>query len=602
MIKSSRVRKNFKSTASALLAMTMLAGCSHTVIGQADRAVNTADDNSMTGFFKSQLPMAPDRTPYAEESDGIWSGGHAVRSDHGDPLPYQWESMGVTLQDPSRPLTLREIAQKITQGTNIPVTFAPDINPAAIGQAKGKDSGSGGSSDGKGKRGANGADVNDALTGMGLSGSANGSETEESYGEKFGNEQSMVLSFRSGPLSELLNEVCSYYGLSWRYSDDNGGRIVIYRNVIRTYYINALPLKTMEMNGGMTQSLNSSASAGSGQATKSAGGDGNQKTTTAISIRIWEDITAGIKSIMTATGEGDMTASPSTSTISVVAPAQTMDRVQSFIERQNSILSKQVVISVEVLSVQMQSSDALTIQVNGLVNKANKLALAYGTGGTSELAAVADAGQAVLGTVNSSGSSNGTQFLIQELSKIGNVEVTTDTNVMTLNGLPVPVQVAQTRGYVAEVQTMNTGVGDVSSSNSQTTMSPGSVTFGFNMMLLPQVLPDNKRVRLHISSSLSDLHGDKDGFNEFTSGNQTIQLPNIISRNFQQEATVPSGQTVYLSGFQQTQTIVNKNGTGTPNVIALGGNQNGSKTRTMLIIAVSPVVLSNNIIDYTDGQ
>lgn len=599
MIISHRVRKNFKSTASALLAMTMLAGCSHTVIGQADRAVNTADDNSMEGFFKSQLPMAPDRTPYTEETDGIWSGGHAVRSDHGDPLPYQWESMGVTLQDPSRSLTLREIAQKITQGTNIPVTFAPDVNPAAIGQAKNAPAQSSG---GNQKQGANGGDVNDALTGMGLSGSSTGNETDESYGEKFGNEQSMVLSFRSGPLSELLNEVCSYYGLSWRYSDDNGGRIVIYRNVIRTYYINALPLKTMEMNGGMTQSINSSASAGSGQTTKSSGGDGSQKTTTAISIRIWEDITAGIKSIMSSTGEGDMTASPSTSTISVVAPAQTMDRVQSFIERQNSILSKQVVISVEVLSVQMQSSDALTVKVNGLVNKANRMALAYGTGGASEIKAVADAGQALTSTFSSNGSSNGTQFLIQELSKIGNVEVTTDTNVMTLNGLPVPVQVAQTRGYVAEVQTMNTGVGDVSSSNSQTTMSPGSVTFGFNMMLLPQVLPDNKRVRLHISSSLSDLHGDKDGFNEFSSGNQTIQLPNIISRNFQQEATIPSGQTVYLSGFQQTQTIVGKNGTGTPNMIALGGSQNGSKTKTMLIIAVSPVVLSNNIIDYTDGQ
>lgn len=591
-------KRRYSIGAAGLLAMTMLSGCGQTVIGQADRMTQNTLNNAGDDFYKSALPLAADRTPYEEESDGVWSGGHAVRSDHGDPLPSQWESAGVTLQDPTRPLSLREIAQKISQGTNIAVTFAPDVNKALIG---GSAKASASSSSQSGRKGS--GNVSEAISSMGLSdssGGMSGDESQSAYGETFGDEQKMVLTFHSGPLSSLLNDVCSYYGLTWRYSQDNGGRIIIYRNVIRTYHVNALPTKQLDMTGGMTQTLNSSAAAGQGQSTKSAGGNGNQSTTSQISIRIWEDITGGIKKIMTMSGEGDMTASPSTSTISVIAPAQTMDRVQHFIEQQNAILSKQVVVNVEVLSVQTVASDAITMDVNGLINRANQYALSYGTGGATTIAAAAANGQAFMGTINKKGSSNGTQFLIQELSKLGNVEVTTNTNIMTLNGIPAPVQVAQTRGYVAEVQTMNTGVGSVSSSNSQTTMTPGSVTYGFNMMMLPQVLPDNMHVRLHISSSLSDLQGDKNGFNEFTTGNQTIQLPNIISRNFQQEATVPSGKTIYISGFQQTQTILNKTGTGTPSMIALGGNQNGSKTKTMLIIAVTPVILSQNIIDYTD--
>ncbi len=582
---------------SASLALLLLAGCSNTQIGGADRQINAADSNAVEAMFKAELPMKPARTGQVDESDGIWTGSHATRRDHGDPLPVRWETSGVTLSNSSRTLTLREFASKITEGTGIAVVFSPDINPAVLGGSSGNTAGGGATPAPMGNRGA----VGQALSELGVSGAPVGDESSASLHETFGDSQRVTLSFRSGPLDNLLNEGFSYFGLSWRYSDRDGGVIHVSRNVMRTFYINALPLKAVELSGDLSQVLNSAASGSSGQTTSSSSGTSSLKTQVDLSIRIWDEIVAGVQAIIDENGEnGHVSPEPSTGTLSVMAPDQTMDRIQSYLERQNAILSKTVVINVDVISLQLQASDSVSLKLNGLLNKANQFALDYGTGGASELVAAADAGQAVLGKITSSGSSNGTEFLLQNLSSLGNAEVTSHASATTLNGLPVPISLAQTRGYLAEVQTMVTSTSSASASNSQTTMTPGSVTVGLNIRALPQVLPDNKRVRLHITAALSDLHGAKNGFDEFSTGNQTIQLPNIISRNVQQDATIPSGRTIYLSGLEQTSTTLNKSGTGTPSMLGLGGSQNGQRARTMFIIAVTPSILTQDVIEYMD--
>ena len=611
-----RASFKIKSLATAILlsTCTMLSACGHTQIGVAERSIQTAADDASDRLFQAKMPLTPETTTIVEESDGIWTGGRAVRADHGIPLPYQWESMGVTLQNPNTPLSLRQISQKITQATNIPVVFAPDVfgmggsgqngptgAPKQMSGAPGSQGASGAKTDDEDAAKSGGNPQSGAMSGtlasMGL-GSGDGSDAN--FGESYGDEQKMVLNFRSGPLSALLNDVTSYFGLTWRFEDNDGGRLVIFRNVNRIYHISALPLSTLDMSGGMTQDLNSAASGGGGQQTNSSSGKNQQDTTTKVSIKIWEDIEAALRQILD--GQGTISASRSTGTISVVAPSQVMDKIQNFIDSQNDILSKQVHLSVEVLSVQMTASDALTVNMNGLIQKASKYAAMYGSGGTTALVADAAAGGAFNFTAQGNGATNGTQFLMQELAKVGNVNLTTSADVTTLNGLPVPLQVARTQGYLAEVQTMNTGVGSgVSSSNSQTTLTPGSVTYGFNMMILPRVMPSGRSIALYFGASLSNLMGAQNGFDSYSEGTMSIQLPNMISRNFMQQAMVPNGKTVYLSGFQQTDDTLNKSGTGKPDNIALGGSQSGSRTKTMIVISVTPTIVTQNIIDYSDA-
>lgn len=597
------------------LSMSMgLTACTNTNIGVADRATRAASDTAADKMFQAQMPLQPDTSSVIEETDEVWAGGHALRADHGLPLPYQWESIGVTLQHPNVPLSMRQIAQKITSATNIPVVFAPDVfgmassgggtgptgAPSQSGGQKPVDQATNGNpsqQDDDSKQPSSGA-MAGTLAQMGLSSSNDGGNS--SFGEAYGDEQKMVLTFHSGPLSSLLNDVTSYFGLTWRYEENDGGRIVIFRNINRMFHITALPLASLDMSGGMTQDLNSAASGGGGQQTASSSGQNNQNTTSKVSIKIWEEIENALKQILD--GQGTVVASRSTGTISVVAPSQVMDKAQSYIDSQNAILSKQIHLAVEVFSVQMSASDALTLDLNGMIQKASKYAAMYGSGGTSALVADAAAGQALNLSINNNGASKGTQFLIQELSQIGNVEMTTNADLMTLNGLPVPLQVAHTQGYLAEVQTMNTGIGGgVSSDNSQTTLTPGSVTYGFNMMVLPRVMPNGHSVMLYFGASLSNLVGAKNGFDDYSNGNMSIQLPNMISRNFMQQAMVPNGKTVYLSGFQQTDNTANKKGTGKADMIALGGSQSGSRSKTMVVISVTPTIVSQNVIDYSDA-
>ena len=599
MFKHTGNRFTALTTGAAMATLLLLSGCSQTVVGTANRNFQADNENAMDALFRVQLPMKPDPSSISDESDGIWTTSHAVRQDHGDTIPSRWEVSGITFQDNSTPLTLRQIATKITAGTGIPIYFNPDISSAIFG-AGGKP---GGSRSGSASHKA-GSDAEQALGDLGVS-AAGGApdESNTDIHETFGDAQRVLVRFHSGPISKLMTEVTSPFGLTWRYSRQNGGYFEISRNVVRTYYINALPLSALKMEGDLTQVLNSAASGSGGQQTSSSSGSTNLKTTESFDVSIWQELTDGVQGILAMSGdEGKVMAEKSTSTMTVAAPPQTMDRVQRYIERQNEILSKTVSLHVDVISIQLKTSDSVALKLNGLLNKANRFALDYGTGGTSELVAAADAGQALLGKISGDGSSSGTEFLVQQLSSIGNVSVDNQGDASTLSGMPVPLQIAQTIGYLAEVQTMVTSTSSASASNSQTTMTPGSVVVGLNLRMLPQVLPDNRRVRLHLTASLSDLHGTDNGFDKYSTGNQTIQLPNIISRNIQQDMTIPNGRTYYVSGVSQTSITVNKEGTGTGSMLALGGSQSGIKLRTMFIVAITPAILTQDVISFQDGM
>ena len=547
--------------------------------------VHSMNRNGEEGIYRSKMPLAPDVENQEEIDQGVWTTGTAFRSDHGQTLPYALESRGVTLKEGSSK-SLRQVASAITKSFHIPVVFAPDVFPSSKAGASKPSALIPGATPGAGAGGLEGA-----IGSMGV-----GSDTISADQNDI---SLMNISFRSGPLSHLLNEICSYSGLTWRYDNDDGaGRITIFRNVTRIYHINALPLAGITMSSGTSTGSNSSASSG-GQNVQSSQGQMTSNQSVSINLRVWDEIVSQVNTLLD--GQGTAAVSRSTGTLTVIAPAPIMDKVQRAIDTQNSILSKQVVINVEVLSVQMTDADALTFDMNAVMDKAGQYGMAIGTGGAAPAVSAA-AGQAINWT-SESGRHKGTQAIIQELATYGRVDVTTNTSLMTMNGIPAPLQVTHTRGYVAEVQTMSTGIGSgVSSSNSQTTLTPGSVTVGFNMLILPEVMPGGDSIMLQFSTSLSDLNGKDDGFNTFTSGNMTVQLPDVISRNFQQEATVPNGATVFLSGYEQTNDTVSKTGTGKASFIGLGGNQSGSKIKTIIVIMMTPTVLSKNVISYDDPK
>lgn len=582
-----KFRLSRKALLGSTLAMTtLLTGCAQTTVGEAERAVkgNTADVESYLN--KSRIPLQPANVASVQYSDGVWATASVHRSDHGDPLPFNYETNGVTVFA-ANPLTIFQAGELITRATGVPVSFDPDVSTSAAGGGGARGGAGGGAGGGsKGGPALSQSDLADAGV------AANTTSSNGAYQEMLGDPSRITLNQHQEPLSRILDNIAGYFGLSWTY---DGNRIRFFRYVTRTYHIRALPIDSMSMSSNMTSGASSS-SGSSGQSTKSSSGNSSSNQGTNLSVKIWTEVENGVSTLLN--GRGKMSASHASGTITVTAPAPDIEAVQRYIDGQNRQFGKQVAISVELLSLQLTDGDDLSFSLNAAFSQAAKYGLDIGTGGTAA-AVKAGAGQALKYTfLKPTSSMNGSNAVAQMLSSQGRVSVVTRASVMTLNGLPAPLQVAHTQGYLAQVQTTLAAISSSSTSNSQTTLTPGSVTTGFDMSLLPVIEDGGRNVLLQFNMSLSDLNGSSNGFDTFSSGNQTIQLPNVISRNFSQEAEVPNGATLVMAGFEQNSDTSNKTGTGTPSFIGLGGNQNGSRTRTMIVVVITPVVESRKIITY----
>lgn len=576
-----------------------LSACSQTQIGIANRQADSDNRAADVAFLKAQIPSYPDTDQESHFVNEAWVGSRGVHLEHGDPLPYEWEAQGVTFVHPAGPVGLTKIAEMVYDTTHIPVLFSPDVRAMLEGDSneKNKASAAGETSQTVHEREKLNNKLSADLEQMGLSGqdgvSRNGSSINDGQQSI---QRGMPLDFKRGRLSDFLKEVCYYYGLTWRYNVDDGGRITIMKNISRLYHINALPVLSTNMKSGLSQELNSAPSSGGGQQTQSGSGKSVASTESEVAIKVWDDVENGIKSILESNGissdRKNVSVSRSTGTILVNAPVEVMERIQNFIDSQNQMLSKQVSIGIQVYAVNMNNSDALNVNMQAMISKAVQL-------GSIANPPVA-AGMAFLNWshANSAGES---KVMLDELSKYNKVTTVTNSTVTTTNGIPVSLTSTRLRQYVAEVQTMNTGIGaGVSSSNSQTTIQQGSVTYGYNLLFLPLVNPGNNQVSLKLGISRSNLMGSKNGFNEFTVGNMTVQQTDIAANNIQQDLTIQNGHTTWIAGFQQNEADGLSQGTGRPDMLGLGGSASGSQTKEMLVIGITPVVLSSRPITYTD--
>jgi type IVB pilus formation R64 PilN family outer membrane protein len=161
----------------------------------------------------------------------------------------------------------------------------------------------------------------------------------------------------------------------------------------------------------------------------------------------------------------------------------------------------------------------------------------------------------------------------------------TSASVTTLNNQPVPVQVATQQGYLASISTTNTA-----NVGSQTSLTPGTVTTGFNMTLLPHVLDDGT-VLMQFYTNLSSLIA----LQPVSSGGSnplTIQTPEIDTRNFLQRVAMKSGATLVISGYEGTNDNLTSRGIGKAENYVLGGGFGASRSRDIIVILITPITMS----------
>lgn len=385
-----------------------------------------------------------------------------------------------------------------------------------------------------------------------------------------------------GKLSGLLDMIAARTGLTPRM--DNGA-ILFSLLETRTFQFTFLNTN-ITSNASVTSGSTSSMGTSGGTTNSSVSGDSSssQQTTVDQSRNVYDDMKKTLETMLTPQ-KGRFWLSASTGTLTVTDTPSVLNSIAAYVEQQNRQMNRQVRLNVQVLSVSTSRKEQLGLDWN-IVYKSLRSAGASLNNVSGDIANATSASVSILDTATGNAAKfAGSSLLIKALSEQGDVSVVTSQGSVTTNLTPVPVQMADQTVYVAQSSTTTTT--DVGAT---TSLTPGMMTTGFNMTLLPLIQGDGD-VQLQVAFNLSD----PPTIRNFTSkdGNSYIEMPYTKLRSLSQKTNLRAGQALVLTGFDQSNTRMTKNGTFTPGNFLLGGGRDGDDSRSTLVIIITPELMGN---------
>jgi len=377
--------------------------------------------------------------------------------------------------------------------------------------------------------------------------------------------------FWQGELGGLLDNITTRLGLSWRYEQ---GRIAIFYLDTRTFPVMFMDSKASfgsKTVSGTTSSMGTSGTGSSG----GLSGDSNTSQNTEMEIKssLYEDVTNTIKSMLTPqTGRMNLSAG----VLTVTDTPRVLEQIGRYLDDRNKELNRQVVLNVQVYSVEKRKQDQLGLDWNAVFTSGS-VGLSLTNAFTGAASDALSGGVSIL-----DGKGAGTKGFIKALSEQANVSVMTQASSMTTNLSAVPIQVALQQDYASNVSTSDTAnVGSTSS------ITKSTITTGFNMTVLPFLMPQSAKMQLQFAINMSD----DPTMRTFTSDNTSVELMKTRLKTFTQRVIMKSGQTLVLSGYQSLNNTVNRQGVGSFRFFGLGGGSDGENNKTMLVILITPVIL-----------
>ncbi|KND62313.1 Lipoprotein [Candidatus Burkholderia verschuerenii] len=588
---------NKRAVAAAVLALA-LSACNTM---QRDVDHQTAQTTDQIGAYNriATIQNATSNVRVVQRVSGAWLGGRAVPMTADATLPEIFKRNDFQFQFKDGPGDLQLLAERLTKLTGIPVRVQPDaLMP--LSAFMDKSGGGGGSASTTSGGGASAPATVQPIPNATLpplpspaaGGSLAAGLSSASYGGR-ADETKYNMNY-VGTLQGFLELTCAKGGLSWDYHD---GVVTIRRFVTKVLSLKALPgssgFDASLGRDGQTQTGTQGGAQGS-TSQNNGGYSSNTKIKMDSAYSVWTSIEGQIKAIKTPPGRYWI--SEATGTITVTDTKAAVDEISRIIDHENGLLTRQIVMRVEVLSVKLTSAQQYGIDWNVVFNKVTNMvpwALSF-TSPTSLVSSTAGSlGASVLTPTSGSPSAwSGSQAMFNALQEYGRVKVVTTANAMTVNRQPVPVAITQQTGYLAEITPAPAGAsGNVGGTPG---LTPGTVTTGFMLNLLPTIL-DSNSILLQFSMGISSL----DSLDKQTSGTgsnqESIQTPTISSTDFLQKVALRPGDTLVLSGYEREQGQYDKRTLTDKAPVGLGGSFNGSTDREAVVILVTPVVAEGAI-------
>ena len=543
------------NTAVALAVAIVCAGCGSV---PSKEEVDTKHDQMETQLLRrnAELAAVPEDRALVSRAKGAWLGVKVKPLSQDATLPSIFRTT-VTLNYPGR-YNMRGIAEKITKATGIPVQLKPDVFMPLSSLVGG---GQGGAAPAVG-----------APSGPGVTGTSNIADE-------------MELNFVDAQLKDVVNQVDSRMGVNATYTENEG--LVFSRFVTRT-----IPVKANPGNSTLSASLGKGGSSGGSGAGASNGPTFNAdgKVSMDSAFNVWTSIEGALNTIKSPPGK--FIINQATGSVTITDTKEVVDTAQRYLENENAIMTRQVAVRVELLSVSATDSNELGVNWNGVFTKLNGLIPQWKINlvapASINSSSVGGVGMSILAPPSSGstlGQLSGTQAMVNALQGFARVSSSQSFAAMTLNRQPAPLAKTTQTTYLARTTPGgNAGAG----SSTLPGLEPGQVTTGFMSNILPTVL-DNDTVMLQFSidsSELIKIDSQSTGANETL---QRIQTPEVGAVQTVQRVALRSGGTLVLTGFDHE--VMRYDQQGLTKSIGLGGSYNGSKVRETYIILVTPIIV-----------
>ena len=467
----------------------------------------------------------------------------------------------VTLRYPGRHSVL-QVAELISRTVKIPVTVTPDalMEATRFSPVSSANAGAGNSNtkppsekvaqtQRQLQREANAALVSDQGGGV-------LSLSDEEY------QTSLELNY-SGNLEGLLDLVAARTGLYWRFS---AGVITFSRIDTQTFSIKAHPGTSKfsaEVNG-----------------TNGESSGGTMSVSTGAEFDFWSGLEEGVKGLVSRSGRFVIDAK--NGFVTVTDAIHNVRAVQKMVQRYNELTTRQIVLNVEVLQIQLDESKAMGIDWGAVSQRVNSLSgsqvILQGPASTIAAPGVGSVGLTLTG---GSGKLNTGRFLINALESFGKVSTAYSVSVATTNRQPVPVGALNNLAYVK--QASPSSVAPNSGLSNSGALIPGMVQTGFAMTLIPTVL-DSNRIMLQSSLTISMLKSLK----TFTSGTASVQTPEVDSFTSMQRMSANPGDTLVLLGYEHEGG--DWNSTDLSQGFPVPGYRTGARKKVSTVVLVTPVL------------
>jgi type IVB pilus formation R64 PilN family outer membrane protein len=557
---SESLPKALRALLGAVAMAAILGGCAQ--IKDANNAVKTAADKVVDEQAKAAIQQ-----PIVQRTSGSWLLGDTVQV---DPETSPILKRQIAWQ-PQQKVTLAELAAYITQQVGLPV----DISEVQhVGGASATDM----------------LSTSTAAAGSGqlplpagMMSAAGAAATKGGAIQAAISLPLMQVSYQ-GDVKGLLNFAANEEGLWWKMDD---GAVEFYRTITKTFYIPAINRHSSGTNSIVAQSgpgsLSSSVSGSGGGGSSNAQTTGSSNVQDSYDVDVWKTISNTAKTVAGQSGGGaaEIAIEPSLGSITVTGSPTQVKNVEQWAKGLSDKLSQQVMVTVSVYSVDLSNEDNYSWSPTLLYQKLSSvyglsLTPAAAPAITSALSPMVLSGSAT----GSNSSLNGSKLAVSALSTLGHVSETMNQSVVTLNGQPAPMQIANEVTYLASSgSTATANVGTTS------TLTPGVVTTGFTAMFLPQIV--NGKVLLSMDMTNSVLNS----ISTASSAGSSIQTPNVSSTTFQQSVSLTPGQALMLAGVQQDSSAVNNSGVGSPYNVLLGGGVDGTRDKKLIAIVITAHVM-----------